>query len=251
MKIIIDIRENNLYDRCVAINTTEKNTIEKSVLLIGDIVIKTNNDKEMCIIERKSLQDLLSSIKDGRYTEQSHRLIHTSGISTHNIIYVIEGMMSTIQSDKDKKIVYSAITSLNFYKGFSVLRTSNCQETADLIMYMAEKMETNESKNVKMWNDILTINPNMDIPSYTSVVKKTKKDNITPENITEIMLCQIPGVSSVISQNIVKKYNSLGKLLDAFKENPNCLNNMTYTLKDKERKISSTALKNIQNYLVT
>jgi crossover junction endonuclease MUS81 len=244
MKIIIDVRENNLYDRCVAMKTTEKNTIEKNVLLIGDIVIKSNDDKEMCIIERKSLQDLLSSIKDGRYKEQSHRLIHTSGICTHNIIYIIEGMMSTIQSDKDKKIIYSAITSLNFYKGFSVLRTSSCQETADLIMYMAEKMETNESKNIKMWNDITT-----NIPSYTSVVKKVKKENVTPENITEIILCQIPGVSSVISENIVKKYNSLGKLLDAFKENPDCLNNMTYILKDKERKINSTALKNIQNYL--
>lgn len=97
-------------------------------------------------------------------------------------------------------------------------------------MYMAEKMETNNIKNINMWNDTTTTITNMDIPSYTSMVKKTKKDNITLENITEIMLCQIPGVSSVISQNIVKKYSSLGKLLDAFKENPGCLNNMTYTV---------------------
>lgn len=47
MKICIDIRENNFYDRCFDMKTLEKNTIEKNVLLIGDIVIKTNDDKEL------------------------------------------------------------------------------------------------------------------------------------------------------------------------------------------------------------
>ena len=40
------------------------------------------------------------------------------------------------------------------------------------------------------------------------VVKKVKKENITPENIGEIILSQIPGVSSHTSQIIMNKFGS-------------------------------------------
>jgi ERCC4-type nuclease len=72
MKIIIDIRESSLYEKCLAFDS-KLTSFSKEVLTIGDIVIKSNDDIKMCIIERKSLQDLLSSVKDGRYDEiKSH-----------------------------------------------------------------------------------------------------------------------------------------------------------------------------------
>ena len=41
-----------------------------------------NTEKEeKLVIERKSINDLLSSIKDGRYAEQSYRL---NGLPNHN-----------------------------------------------------------------------------------------------------------------------------------------------------------------------
>ena len=182
MKLIIDIRESSLYDKCLTYNSI-LTTVTKEVLTIGDIIIKSNDDIEMCIIERKSLQDLLSSVKDGRYEEQSHRLIHASGQNPHNIIYIIEGQMSTIRTDADKKIIYSCITSLNFYKGFSVLRSINLQETCDLILGISDKMERNYSNNIKpFWNisnDLISDISGNTIPPYTSVVKKVKKENLS------------------------------------------------------------------------
>ena len=41
---------------------------------IGDFIIKTDTDEIIMIFERKSLADLVASIKDGRYSEQSFRL---------------------------------------------------------------------------------------------------------------------------------------------------------------------------------
>ena len=79
MKIIIDEREVSLYEKCISVvQTNNLNTISviKEVLPLGDIIFKTNEDSLICIIERKSLNDLMSSIKDGRYEEQSHRLSH-------------------------------------------------------------------------------------------------------------------------------------------------------------------------------
>jgi ERCC4-type nuclease len=241
MKIIIDERETSLYEKCIAL---KNDFVTKEVLHIGDILIKSEEDnKEMCIIERKTLQDLLSSIKDGRYEEQSHRLIHSSNHQMHNIIYIIEGMMSTLRTDAEKKLVYSSMTSLNYYKGFSVFRTNNVNETVELIIGMSEKMEKNRIKNI--------LPLSMEIPSYTSVVKKVKKENITVSNISEIMLCQIPGISSVISQVIMNKYSSMKGLLNALQQDENCLIGLTYELKGKERKISSTALSNIKTYLLS
>ena len=52
-----------------------------------------NEEKEFMIIERKSLNDLASSIKDGRYREQSYRLTNTP-LHNHRIVYLIEGDLS-------------------------------------------------------------------------------------------------------------------------------------------------------------
>jgi crossover junction endonuclease MUS81 len=243
MKIILDEREVGLYERIMHMNTDL--IVMKQVLQIGDAILQ-NDDKELCIIERKTLSDLLSSIKDGRYEEQSHRLLHTSGLLPHNIIYVIEGHMSTIHSDNDKQLIFSSITSLNYYKGFSVFRTSNINDTADLIIGMANKIIKNTSKGiVPSWNTI-----SEDIKPYTSIVKKTKKDNITSVNISEIMLCQIPGISTVTSCVVFTKFGSMRNLIRSLTENPDCMNNLSYMQSGKERKISSTALKNIKEFLM-
>ena len=54
--------------------------IVSETLPIGDIIINDGTDDKI-IIERKSVNDLLSSIKDGRYEEQSYRL---NGLNHHN-----------------------------------------------------------------------------------------------------------------------------------------------------------------------
>jgi len=240
MKIIIDEREVALYERMMSLDTGL--SIVKQVLQIGDAIIQ-NNDVDLCVIERKTLQDLLSSIKDGRYEEQSHRLIHTSGLSPHNIIYIIEGNMTTLQTDKDKQLIYSSITSLNYYKGFSVLRTTGVNDTADLIIGMTRKIEKNNAKGVLPHTNCEQITP------YANVVKKTKKDNITTENISQIMLCQIPGVSTVTSTAIFAKFGTIKKLITSIAENPDCMNDLSYIQSGKSRKINSSAIKKIKDFL--
>ena len=93
--------------------------LKVEMLPLGDIIISDDDDNELIIIERKSISDLLASIKDGRYEEQSYRL-SGSPIHNHNIIYLIEGLIHAKKVDKN--VVYSAIFSLNHYKGFSVMR---------------------------------------------------------------------------------------------------------------------------------
>jgi len=132
MKIILDIRENALIEKL-------GENIEKQQLPLGDVLIQSDDGKNIVIIERKSIADLLASIKDGRYEEQSHRLMHSTDVPRHHIIYVLEGNIQFL-SGSEKKLVLSIIASLSIFKGFSVIRTMNLQETADMVVSMSEKI---------------------------------------------------------------------------------------------------------------
>ena len=260
-------------------------SIVSTPLPIGDIIIKSidktneNTETEELIIERKSVSDLLSSIKDGRYEEQSYRL-NGSSIHNHNIIYLIEGSILTqttsqytnkytskTNKENDKFTAYSAIFSLNYYKGFSVIRTVSLEESALFICNCANKLRkgimdkkrpyyTNSATSNSTSNANNNIQINEQQPSspslshYSQVIKKVKKENITPSNIGEIMLCQIPGISSITAVVIMNKFHTMDNLIKSIKEEGDtCLKEITYTNNDKTRKISKSSIENIIKFL--
>lgn len=249
MKLKIDLREKRLIKLLEAFKKqfNFKNidfVIEN--LPLGDAIICDDNDKEKIIVERKSLNDLASSIKDGRYVEQSHRL-DGNPLHNHNIVYIIEGNLSTwVNRYKvQANTLYSAIFSLNYYKGFSVIKTIDITETAEYILRMCDKLKR-EKKKVSYYED-----GEKNTKKYSEVIKKVKKENITPENIGEIILSQIPGVSSHTSQIIMKEFGSLHKLLNSLDNNQKCLDNLTFvTEKGITRRISKTSIRNIVQYLL-
>jgi crossover junction endonuclease MUS81 len=242
-------------------------------LPIGDIIINDGFEDKV-IVERKSINDLLSSIKDGRYEEQSYRL---NGLNhhNHNIVYLIEGDVNKINYFKtvnpvEKLTLYSAIFSLNYYKGFSVFRSFNMEETANIVCNMAYKIGKDLNKKPYFQNktliempinetdDIATIIINEDSDDvkvtekdYVGVIKKVKKDNITPDNIGEIMLCQIPGISSVTALAVMEKYNTIPNLIKELELNAESMKDLTYTnAKGQVRKINKTSIANIVKFLL-
>lgn len=296
MIIKIDVREPDLLQQINHLTSTipifKNLTIKSETLPIGDIII-ADNSKEKLIIERKSVSDLLASIKDGRYEEQSYRL---NGLEqhNHNIIYLIEGDVSKVNRFKgdnrtEKLTLYSAMFSLNYYKGFSVFRSFSLEETAILICNMAYKLEKESGTKQAFYDNstskiivpeqvvaeekTIVINEgenNANVEAkldesleqsdksleqsdkdYIGVVKKVKKDNITADNIDEIMLCQIPGISSVSAISIIQKFKSLANLIKEIDTNGDCLNDVAYTnSKGQTRKINKTCATNIVKFLL-
>jgi ABC-type Zn2+ transport system substrate-binding protein/surface adhesin len=87
--------------------------------------------------------------------------------------------------------------------------------------------------------------------NYISVIKKIKKENITPNNIDEIMLCQIPGISSVTALAIINKFKSISNLIKELETNSECLKDLTYTnSKSQSKKINKTCVTNIEKFLL-
>ena len=281
MLIKIDNRERELIKKCedllVAVPAFKELKIEVQQLPLGDIIICSNqNDNRQIdniLVERKTLSDLAASIKDGRYDEQSYRL-NGLPIHNHNIIYLIEGDLGKFNSFKeriDKQTIYSAMFSINHFKGFSLMRTNTIDETAFMICNMAYKIGKDKDKKPYFQNKMEKMveeNSNLNAETvveaeeeslgaagtgakdYCAVIKKVKKDNITPENIGEIMLCQIPGVSSVSAIAILRQFKTLPELIKAIKEDATCLTGVSTTdAKGKTRKISKTTIETIVKYL--
>jgi ERCC4-type nuclease len=249
--IRIDARERDLISLIQSKYGQDKTVVE--ALTVGDFIIE-KNETEKVIIERKSLADLLASIKDGRYNEQSYRL-NGYPIHNHNIIYLIEGDLSKIRNDREKQMIQSAIFSLNYFKGFSIMRTSNKEETATYICNCAIKMVKKEERGFfceKECQFSIDANNNIEQPQvYSSVVKQVKKENVTPENIGEIMLCQIPGVSSTAALAIMKQFKYFPNLIaDLQEQGEACLKSVSWeNSKGQTKKLNAPCCANIVKYL--
>jgi ERCC4-type nuclease len=206
--------------------TTTAHEIKSERLPLGDIIIyDPAQQKDIVLFERKSLNDLAASIQDGRYKEQSFRLTQTTDFHNHNIIYIIEGDIARYDAKHSrisKSALQSAMVSLLYYKGFSVIRTMNVGETAEFILHFADKVVKERALGPAVPAYSNTPLPATTLPSlpcdddaatatsgerYSEVAsKKEKRDYITRENIGEIMLAQVPGVSPKIATGIMKKY---------------------------------------------
>ncbi|BDD62546.1 Crossover junction endonuclease mus81 [Monascus purpureus] len=100
------------------------------------------------IVERKRLDDLVGSIKDGRFHEQKFRL-RRSGIK--NIVYLIEEFNITHDSHsanalKYQEMVASAIASTQVVNGYFVKKTLNLDDSirylARMTLLLREKYES-------------------------------------------------------------------------------------------------------------
>ena len=113
MQVVLDERETQLIQRfSEIIGTNQHVEMERQMLPLGDVLIR-HGDRELFLIERKTLTDLIASIKDGRYEEQSYCFCHSVPIERHHIIYILEGPMSSLKTEQENGLfVYYQITRI-------------------------------------------------------------------------------------------------------------------------------------------
>ena len=209
-----------------------RHEIKSERLPLGDIILHDpagqGQGRDIVLFERKTLNDLAASIQDGRYKEQSFRLLQSSATATgfhpHNIVYIIEGDIAQYEAKRNKNnritktALQSAMVSLLYYKGFSVVRTMNLGETAEFILHFADKVAkesadgatpayTRANAHTQPEHHTECETQDTAAQAYSEVAsKKEKRDYITRENIGEIMLAQVPGVSPKVATAILAKY---------------------------------------------
>ena len=154
MELIIDNRENSL------IKLLEENNInfEKN-LEIGDIQF-IENDKLIYIIERKTVNDLGASIKDGRYKEQKMSLLANN---TGNIYYIIEGNIDDCNT-LNRKALLGSIINMIFRDNIKIINSNNVLDTYNIIIQIQTKYNDGKFKQIENNKD-----------SYISSIKTNKK----------------------------------------------------------------------------
>ena len=250
LTVTIDMRERDLFEKMEKIYTNKSTdiTLKSENLHLGDIVVESPCGS--IIIERKTIRDLLASIKDGRYNEQSLRL-SSCDTCNHNIVYLIEGFQNLTLTEK--QIFYSSLTSLSLFKGFSVIHTTSVDNSAEYIFYMTNKIlrSLNNKKDFFYKNGGISDNKTIE-PSYVDVIKTVKKDNVTKENIDIIMLMQIPSISATSAKAIISDFGSLFNLMKYIRDDEcdiTILKNCSYDSSGKPRKIGKNIVENIKKYL--
>jgi ERCC4-type nuclease len=278
----IDVRERDVIDKVkarVAADYADDIDVVVAPLEVGDMILEVEGE-ERWVVERKCIADLLSSIQDGRYDEQSYRLNAAVAIPNHNIVYLIEGTFAVRSANPPR--VYSAMFSLNYFKGFSVWRSMSSEETAWMLCQCAKKLRIGmEDARVPYYRVAATLvlggggdegvggggdegvggGEGGEVATetetgYAHVVahaKRVKKDNITRENIGVIMLSQVPGVSAKVAERLLAEHGSLATLLEQFQDEAKtqALHELKVDIKaGKKQRIHKTALDNIRHFLL-
>jgi crossover junction endonuclease MUS81 len=209
IELFIDSREKNLLkiinDRDLDIYK-DKIIIHNKQLDIGDIQIILENN--LFIFERKTTNDLLASINDGRYKEQKARL---KSSNARSITYIIEGDNITSNKNKNQKKLTSVYYNSIYRDGINVLFMKDVDDTATFLLLLSTKMIDKPENYLG----------NIEEKEYIDVckIKTEKKMNIDKDNCYLLQLCQIPSISKELAKKIKDIYPSLMILMTSLKDN--------------------------------
>lgn len=199
--LIIDNREKQLIDFFAS-------DCDVQQLNIGDVHIYYNNELEY-IIERKTVRDLASSIKDGRLKEQQARL---SNFDSSSIIYIIEGNLNTMFANLKiggipTTTLQTCLLQLSLQYKFAVIQTDTFEHTAQVIQKILKKMD-------KFHTDRQSFN-RTDAQKNTLILQNCGK-KMTKDVCYISMLCQIPGISLKIGKALSHHFPTMNDLCEAF-----------------------------------
>jgi len=248
--LLIDVGESKTVSNEIKSKLQEhgvKSDVRK--LHVGDFLWiakhKTEKSKEYVlpyIIERKRLDDLSSSIKDGRFHEQKFRL-KQCGIE--NVIYLIENYMKggKVQCGLPFPTLLQAAANTQIHSKFQVKFTENCDHTGLYLAIMSSFIE-NIFKNKKPVKYKL-----LEFEAFNQSSVKQRKLTVRETFIKQLLT--LKGLSVDIALEVTKYYPTPSHLFNAYKnltksEGETLLSKIT--IGDLKRKIPSTISKIIYSY---
>jgi len=121
------------------------------------------------VLERKRLDDLIGSIRDGRFHEQKFRL-KKSGIQ--HITYLIEEYsISTERGEKYGEAMESAIAAMQVVNGYFVKQTSKIDETINYLYHM-----TNSLKDIYERKELHVLpSRHLDVQTYLPMLERLRQ----------------------------------------------------------------------------
>lgn len=250
----IDAREHKLKDILMQSIDCEEClaflSVECDNLYCGDFIVEIDNIP-IVVIERKTLSDLVSSIKDKRYISQKVKLKDT--YSNSSIVYLIEGPFDYNPSvplyieGMEKYSVISSIINTQVRDRINVVNTENLEETFDFLVALLIRICKNPTKYKESCGNGIEV-------KKEDLIKKQKINN--KQDMFFFQLTQVPGISAKTAEAFVAKYNNMMEFYKTFtnmnnEEKLKTLKSITIddTNNNKSRKINSKVAENIVQYM--
>ncbi|MBW3583204.1 MAG: DEAD/DEAH box helicase [Euryarchaeota archaeon] len=182
VRILVDHRES----RSPVVKALERRgvQIEAAHLSVADYVVS-----DRVAIERKTVEDFLDSLMDGRLMAQAKQL--TAYLRP---ILVVEGQGLTTLRNIPRMSVYGALTSLATDFGISVLMSRDTDETADLLLSIAKREQTETRRTAPLRLD---------------------KVSMSDADRRRYVVEGLPGVSGVLARRLLDRFGSVAAVLAA------------------------------------
>nr|CAG4651827.1 EOG090X06E6 [Triops cancriformis] len=171
-------------------------------LNVGDYVWickpKNSSSQELVlpyVIERKRLDDLGSSIKDGRFKEQKFRL-KSCGMS---VVYLVEDLPSRQHLGLPESSVLQAIANTHIVDGINVKWTKDIRESIAYLNLMTRQLQ------VKYQNQVLRNGESL-VTFAEFNVQGVKNKPMTVTDLFAKQLLQFSGISADKARAIVDRY---------------------------------------------
>lgn len=242
----VDNREGKLKD---LLNEEKICEVVYENLPHGDIQIILDNEP-LFLFERKSVSDLIQSIKDGRYKNQK-AILFESGWKADQIYYIIEGQVRWDSLNQNNKSINGAIINTLLRDKIGVFFTKDVADTFNLILCMFNRIK----KEPKKYSVCQTEQNEGEKKVERQIVTMSINEKTDPERCFLNQLCQIPTISEKTARSIIHKYktfkNFIIQLSPLSEEDLKTELSKLQTVddKNKSRKISSKAIKNIIEYI--
>lgn len=245
--VLLDIRERGLL---VELNKIieGKNLpirIETVPLDVGDIQIwRCDNEGQktlVALIERKTVQDFYSSIRDGRYAEQKVRF---RTLAAPMKLYLIEGDVynSEYRGKFPADYLLQRLIRLQFMYKIAIVQTPTILRTAEYVLLLIRKLSNHSLVCKEEDEDSVE----EESSSYKESISIVKKENMTPATVYYLQLKQIPGFASTSVNAIVSVYPNILALLQGLQTAPA----MVASIKiNEKRQLGMKAVENLKKYL--
>ena len=186
IKIIVDHRE---YRSPVARNLTIKNAfVEPQQLNTGDYVLSTRIG-----VERKTVDDFLQSLIDGKLFDQIGRLRD----AYPRPILIIEGEGLLTKRNINHNAIFGSIVSITVDFGVPIITTKNSMETADLLYVMAKREQREEKKPVAV---------------------RGEKTSMSIREKQQFIVEGLPNVSAVLAKRLLEHFGTIKDIANASEE---------------------------------
>lgn len=164
------------------------------------------------VVERKTADDLASSILDNRYAQQKFRLKQSK---LKNVFYLVEGKPSQNVTIKESALD-TAMLHTQILNGLKVRQTVNLQDTIKWLIMMNTAIESKVLQDLKnQGKEYLEFQYNYD--EYQVI---TAKNNMTIKILFGNMMRQVKGVGKETINEIMDKFESFFDFYNHFMKIP-------------------------------